>query len=104
MTRQAACGTILAMRPLGYEVINLGGGNRPTSLLEVIEQIERHLGKPARVDRRPFHQADMKSTWADISKAKRLLDWEPTVSLADGIERTVKWYTEQQPFAGTIQL
>jgi nucleoside-diphosphate-sugar epimerase len=99
-----ARGTILAMRPVGYEIINLGGGNRPTSLLGVIEQIERHLGKSARFDRQPFHQADMKSTWADISKAKRLLDWEPTVSLADGIARTVAWYTEQRPFAKTIAL
>ncbi len=99
-----ARGTILAMRPLGYEVINLGGGNKPTALLEVIEQIEEHLGKKANFDKRPFHQADMKSTWADISKAKRLLGWQPTISLPDGIARTVNWYRENLPFSGTIKL
>ncbi len=99
-----AAGTIAALRPLGYEIINLGGGNRPTSLLEVIEQIERHLGKKANFDQRPFHQADMKSTWADISKAKRLLDWEPTVELDDGIERTVRWYQDNLPFSAELNL
>lgn len=99
-----ARGTIRAMKPLGYEIINLGGGNKPTSLLEIIEQIERHLGKQAIVDRRPFHQADMKATWADISKAKKLLDWEPTINLNDGIARTVAWYREQLPFSSSIQL
>ncbi len=99
-----ARGTILAMRPLGYEVINLGGGNKPTALLEIIEQIEKHLGKKANFDKRPFHQADMKSTWADISKAKRLLGWQPTVSLSDGIARTIDWYRDNLPFSGTIKL
>ncbi len=99
-----ARGTILAMRPLGYEVINLGGGNKPTALLEIIEQIEKHLGKKANFDKRPFHQADMKSTWADISKAKRLLGWLPTVSLSDGIARTIDWYRDNLPFSGTIKL
>ncbi len=97
-----AAGTIAAIRPLGYEIINLGGGNRPTSLLEIIRQIEHHLGKTAVFDRRPFHQADMKSTWANIDKAKQLLDWEPTVSLEDGISRTVQWYQDNLPFSGEV--
>ncbi len=99
-----AQGTILAMRPLGYEIINLGGGNEPTSLLEVIEQIEHHFGKKANFDRRPFHQADMKSTWADISKAKRLLGWQPTVPLREGIAQTVNWYRQNLPFSSSIVL
>lgn len=99
-----ARGTVLALKPLGYEIINLGGGNRPTSLLQVIEQIEEHFGKKAIFTRRPFHQADMKSTWADISKAKRLLNWEPTISLDDGIARTVAWYRDNLPFAESIRL
>lgn len=99
-----ARGTILALRPLGYEIINLGGGNQPTSLLEIIEQIEDHFGKKANFDRRPFHQADMKSTWADISKAKQLLGWEPTVSLSEGIAKTVEWYRENLPFSRSIAL
>ena len=99
-----ARGTILAIRPLGYEIINLGGGNEPTSLLEVIEQIESHFGKKANFDRRPFHQADMKSTWADISKAKRLLGWQPTIPLSEGIAQTVEWYRQNLPFSSSIEL
>jgi nucleoside-diphosphate-sugar epimerase len=99
-----ARGTILALRPLGYEIINLGGGNEPTSLLQIIELIEGHLGKTARIDRRPFHQADMTSTWADIAKAQRLLGWQPTITLADGVRRTVEWYRKNLPFSRTIEL
>jgi nucleoside-diphosphate-sugar epimerase len=97
-----AAGTIAAMRPVGYEIINLGGGNQPVSLNEIIVQIESHLGKKAVFDRQPFHQADMKSTWADISKARRLLGWAPTVPLQDGIARTVRWYQENLPFSGEL--
>jgi nucleoside-diphosphate-sugar epimerase len=99
-----ARGTVLAMRPVGYEIINLGGGNRPTPLLEVVEEIERSLGKKAQFAQRPFHQADMKATWADISKAKRLLDWAPTVTLREGIEKTVAWYRAQRPLSQQIRL
>jgi nucleoside-diphosphate-sugar epimerase len=99
-----ARGTVLALKPLGYEIINLGGGNRPTSLLQVIEQIERHFGQKAVFTQRPFHQADMKSTWADISKAKQLLGWEPTISLDEGIARTVAWYRDNLSFAESIRL
>lgn len=89
-----ARGTIAAMKPVGYEIINLGGGNDPISLNEIIAKLEELLGKKAKIDYKPFHQADLKETWADISKAKRLLGWEPEISPFDGLERTVEWYWE----------
>src|SRR5690606_9703075 len=79
-----AKGTIAALKPLKYEIINLGGGNNPTDLLTVIKMIESFLGKKAKIQKRDFHIADIKETWADISKAKILLNWEPQVSLEDG--------------------
>ena len=87
-----ARGTIAALRPLGYEVINLGGGQNPISLLTVIAMIEKFLGKKAKIANKEFHIADIKETWADISKAKRLLNWEPTVGLEDGVRQCVQWH------------
>lgn len=87
-----ARGTIAAARPLGYEIINLGGGNNPVDLRTLIAMIERNLGRPARIANREFHKADVKSTWADISKAKALLGWAPQVSLEDGVRASCDWH------------
>lgn len=97
-------GTIAAIRPLGYEIINLGGGKRPVSLNHVIGLIEKALGKRAVIEHRAFHSADIESTWADISKAGELLDWQPTVSVEEGIQKTVDWYRENLPWSAEIQL
>lgn len=99
-----ARGTIAALRPLGYEIINLGGGQQPVSLNNVIEKLESLLGKKAKITNLPFHKADVKETWADISKAKSMLDWEPTISLDEGLEQCVKWYRDNQPWASSIKL
>ncbi len=96
-------GTILATRPLGYEIINLGN-NRPHSLLEMIGLIEKYTGKKAKLEMRDFHKADMKATWADISKAKSLLGWEPRVSLEEGIKRTVEWTIENWDWIKDVKL
>lgn len=89
-----AAGTIAATKPVGYEVINLGGGNEPHSINELVGMIEDHLGKKATIVSRPFHIADMDATWADIDKADRLLDWRPRVSFADGVKACVNWYLD----------
>jgi len=91
-----ARGTILAARPLGYEVINLGGGRQPVILLEVIRLIEQLLGCQAALLHQPFHPADMAETGADIRKADRLLGWRPEVDLAEGLRQTVHWYRENR--------
>mgnify|MGYP001084362640 CR=1 FL=1 len=87
-----ARGTIAALRPVGYEVINLGGGNNPIDLMTVIAMIEKFLGKKAKIANKEFHIADIKETWADISKANKLLGWKPTVSLEEGVKRSVDWH------------
>ncbi|WP_299229133.1 SDR family NAD(P)-dependent oxidoreductase [Sulfurihydrogenibium sp.] len=99
-----ASGTILATKELGYEIINLGGGKNPISLKRVIETIEAHLGKKAVIDYRPFHKADLKETWADITKAKNLLGWEPKVSFEDGIKKTVDWYLENRDWLKYVEV
>jgi len=99
-----ASGTILATKELGYEIINLGGGKNPISLKRVIETIEAHLGKKAVIDYRPFHKADLKETWADITKAKNLLDWEPKVNFEEGIKKTVDWYLENRDWLKDVEV
>ena len=99
-----ASGTIAAAKPVGYEIVNLGGGNNPIEINTVIGMIEELLGKKAVIDHLPMHKADMISTWANIDKAKALLDWSPQVMLEDGLERCVKWYRDNSPWAATIDL
>jgi nucleoside-diphosphate-sugar epimerase len=83
-------GTVKALTPLGYEVINLGN-SRPYSLVQVIGLMEDRLGKKAQVKHLPPQKADMEATWADIGKAARVIDWRPKVSLDEGIKLTVDW-------------
>lgn len=97
-------GTILAMSKLGYEIINLGSGQNPISLNRVIQTIESFLGKRASVEYRTFHKADMKHTWADITKAKQLLGWRPKVSFEEGIRLTVEWYLRNRDWLKDIEV
>ncbi len=99
-----ARGTIAAQRELGYEIINLGGGNNPVSINQVIKQIESCLGKRCKLQHKLFHKADMMTSWADISKAERLLNWKPKVSLSDGIKKTVEWHKANRRWLVDIRL
>jgi nucleoside-diphosphate-sugar epimerase len=98
-----ARGTIKALKPLGYEVVNLGN-NHPNKLSTAIELIEKYTGKRARFEYREFHKADMKATWADIGKAKKLLDWQPQVGLEEGIKKTVEWAKDNWSWIKDIKL
>ena len=87
-----ARGTILASKQLGYEIINLGGGNNPYTLLQMIDLMEKYSGKKAKLKLSEKVAADMDVTWADISKAKKLLGWEPKVGFEEGLRRLVEWH------------
>jgi nucleoside-diphosphate-sugar epimerase len=99
-----AKGTIKALKKVGFEIINLGGGNNPYELNYVIKLIEQYLGKKAKINKKPFHKADIVATWADISQAKKILNWQPTVSLEKGIKNTVEWYLENKSWFKNIKL
>lgn len=86
-------GTLKALELEGYQIINLGYGS-PVKLNRVIELVEKFTGKKAIKDYRDFHKADMKGTWANIDKAKRMLRWEPSISIEEGLAKTVKWFKE----------
>ena len=90
-------GTIAASeKKMGYEIINLGGGKNPISINTLIAKIELLLNKSAVINKKPFHSADVDSTWADIKKAKKLLGWEPKIALDQGLEKTVSWYMKNK--------
>jgi len=99
-----ARGTIKAIKNVGYEIINLGGGQNPVSLNTIIKEIEKLLGKKAKFDYKPFHKADIKETWANISKAKDILDWEPNIDVYEGIKKSVDWYLENKNWVKDIVL
>lgn len=93
-----ASGIVASLKPVGYEIINLGGGKKPVSINYMISKIEEFCGKKATIEYKPFHNADMKETGADISKAKALLGWEPIEKFESGLEKTVKWHLNNPNF------
>lgn len=98
-----ARGTIAASeKDVGYEIINLGGGKNPISINALIAKIELLLNKSALINQKPFHSADVDSTWADITKAKNILDWEPIISFDKGLEKTVSWYMKNKSWLKDI--
>jgi nucleoside-diphosphate-sugar epimerase len=96
-----ARGTIAALRPTGYEAFNLGS-DQPLKLSEMIGLIEELTGQKAQIEYRPWHPADMAETWADISKARKMLDWTPQTNIRDGMRHLVQWYEENRAWAQEI--
>ncbi|MGV3722747.1 MAG: GDP-mannose 4,6-dehydratase [Actinomycetota bacterium] len=82
-------------QPNGYQIYNLGRNN-PVSLTEMVRTIERAMGKPAIIDRRPDQPGDVRITYADSSRAREHLGYEPQVSFEEGIRRFVEWWRETQ--------
>jgi UDP-glucuronate 4-epimerase len=74
-----------------FEVFNLGNSH-PVDLNALIRAIEASLGKKAKVKRLPQQPGDVPITYADISKAQRLLGYSPRTSLQEGIDKFVSWY------------
>jgi nucleoside-diphosphate-sugar epimerase len=99
-----ARGTLAALKPLGYEIINLGGGNTPVSVNEMIRSLETSLGKDAVIDYQPFQGVDMKDTSADVSKAARLLGWSPHTPPDDGFRKTAEWHIRENSWLGRVGL
>jgi len=93
-----ARGTIAALKPLGYEIINLGG-HESISINDLIKKFEQAIGKEALIAHFPAHPADMSASWADVSKARRLLGWEPRVGLEEGIRQVISWYRQEHDWA-----
>ncbi len=96
-----ARGTIAGLKPLGYEVVNLGS-DQPVVLMDAVKIIEELTGRKPELAYRPPHSADVSATWADISKSDEALGWTPHVGFHAGVRKLVKWYQENGLWAKHI--
>lgn len=78
-----------------YEILNIGNSS-PVSLKEMIETIGKALGKTPKIKQLPMQPGDVDRTYADVSKAKKLIGYEPKVSFKQGIKKFVEWHKENK--------
>ena len=96
MTRTRGSCAAIDYDQSNYEVINLGE-SRTVELRELISLLENALGKSAQIDRQPSQPGDVPQTFADIGKARRLLNYNPQTQIEDGISLFVDWFRKQKP-------
>ena len=97
-----ARGTLLALKPLGYEIFNLGG-HEVITINNLIKLMEDVIGKKANVQYGPPNTADMRTNWADVSKAGKLLGWEPQVDQREGVTRLYEWYVAERDWVKDVK-
>lgn len=78
-----------------YEIFNLGNSN-PVKLMDFISILEEHLGKKAKKNFKEMQPGDVYCTYADISKAKRLLGYDPKTSVYEGLKRFAEWFKNEK--------
>jgi UDP-glucuronate 4-epimerase len=78
-----------------YEVMNLGE-SRIVELRELISLLEKELGVTAKIDRQPLQPGDVPQTFADITKARRLLAYDPQTKIEEGIKKFVVWFRKHE--------
>ncbi len=89
-------GVVAAMAPVRpYAIYNLGG-SATTTLAELVQHLERALGRRATLQRLPDQPGDVPTTWADVTLAGRELGYRPAVPLATGIDRFCAWYLAEK--------
>ena len=98
-----ARGTIASLKPIGFEIFNLGA-HSPVSINHVISCIESKLNKNASREYLPKNNADVSSTFANIEKAKNLLNWEPQLSFEQGLNNTIEWYQKNKEWLTDISV
>ncbi len=82
-------------KPFEFEIINLGN-NQPVSLNEFIALLEEITGKTAKINQMGMQPGDVEITYADISKAQKMLGYEPKTSFKNGLTRFVEWYQQHR--------
>ena len=84
----------LRMHPSSYEIVNLGG-SRTVSLNEMVEVVSSEMGIEAKIQPLPMQPGDVLRTYADVSKARRLLGYDPTTDFRAGVRKFVEWFREE---------
>jgi UDP-glucuronate 4-epimerase len=83
--------------PVPFEIFNLGN-SYPVKLKEMVRALERATGRQAAYSHEPDQPGDVPLTWADISKASKLLRYKPATHFDEGLKRFVNWYRAALPF------
>ena len=96
-----ARGTILGLKKLNYELINLGG-HEVITINELVRIMEDKIGKKANIQYIDQHKADVMQNCANVEKAKQMLSWEPQVNLDQGIANLVNWYFQERNWVSQV--
>lgn len=75
----------------GFEIYNLGN-SQTTPLITLVKLLEKYLDKKAKIKKLPPQPGDLPKTWADITKAKKLLHFDPKTNIEKGIQKFIQWY------------
>jgi UDP-glucuronate 4-epimerase len=97
-------GVLAAMdHPFPFEVFNLGESTTVT-LGQLVDQLERISGRTAVLKKMPMQPGDVEITYADVSKARQLLGYNPSVSISEGLAKFIEWFEEKEPVGRTSSL
>jgi nucleoside-diphosphate-sugar epimerase len=83
-----------------FEVFNVASG-RKVSLLEVVKSIQNIIGKDLKIKFEEWYRGDVRETFGDISKAMRLLNYKPEISLEEGLNRQFLWHKKIHSYLRT---
>jgi UDP-glucuronate 4-epimerase len=81
-------------KPGEMEIFNLGG-SKTTSLINLVQMIEKELGMQAKIDWQPRQPGDVEITFADVSKSGKILEYKPDFPIEIGIQKFVEWFTKR---------
>jgi len=84
----------------GFEIYNLGN-SQTISLSALVSLLEKSLGKKAKIKKLPMQAGDLPRTWADISKAQKLLHYQPKTDIKEGIKKFIQWYRKAKSMPRT---
>jgi UDP-glucuronate 4-epimerase len=84
---------LLNKEKLSYEIYNISG-TEPVKLMDFIKMIEKKIGKKAKIKFKPMQAGDISEALVDIEKAQKNLGFNPTTSIADGVDDFVEWFIE----------
>lgn len=96
-----ARGAVLALKPVGFRVFNLGA-NRPVTVRRAIQIIEDLSGRTAKINQQPQDASDVLDTWASISRASAELGWQPAISVEIGLQRAYEWYLANRSWVSKL--
>ncbi|MGC1376412.1 MAG: NAD-dependent epimerase/dehydratase family protein [Anaerolineales bacterium] len=96
-----ARGIIAALKPTGYEIINLGG-HEVITINDLVKLVEELTGKKADVVHGPPNPADLFTNWADVTKARELLGWSPQFNMRMGVKALIDWYMAEREWAKDV--